>query len=143
VLKAANTTVKLEETRFTPNSIDGTLVIDWYGQQIVGYKVIQPDKITVIQSLRYQHNTYTDTANNNSTIANTYADTANNNSTITDTYTDTGSNADAKCNSVGSWRRWRRPPGGGGGAVNPSASPTPTPTSKPTPTATKNRSQRK
>jgi len=51
------------------------------------------------------------TANNNSTIANTYADTANNNSTITDTYTDTGSNADAKCNSVGSWRRWRRPPG--------------------------------
>jgi len=33
VLKAANTTVKLEETRFTPNSIDGTLVIDWYGNR--------------------------------------------------------------------------------------------------------------
>jgi len=94
VLKAANTTVKLEETRFTPNSIDGTLVIDWYGQQIVGYKVIQPDKITVISEPEVPTQTPTQTP------------------AVTPTQSATPSDPGGGGGGL---------PGGGGGAVNPSA----------------------
>ncbi|ABN54275.1 MAG TPA: Cell surface glycoprotein 2 [Hungateiclostridium thermocellum] len=138
VLKAANTTVKLEETRFTPNSIDGTLVIDWYGQQIVGYKVIQPDKITVISEPEVPTQTPTQTPPTTTAPSQTPTQTPptttapSQTPTQTPAVTPTQSATPSDPGGGGGGL-----PGGGGGAVNPSASPTPTPTSKPTPTATK------
>lgn len=48
VLKATDTTVKLEDGGAMPGSVEGTFAFDWYGNKLVGYDVIQPDKVTII-----------------------------------------------------------------------------------------------
>ncbi|ODM27875.1 hypothetical protein A7W90_17585 [Clostridium sp. Bc-iso-3] len=48
VLKATDTTVKLQDGGTMPGSIEGTYAFDWHGNTMEGYRVIQPSKISVI-----------------------------------------------------------------------------------------------
>jgi len=48
-LKAASsTTIKFEETLSMPGSIEGTMIFDWNGDNVLGYQVIQAGAVSIL-----------------------------------------------------------------------------------------------
>jgi len=47
VLKAAYTEIALENALGSPNTVNGTMIFDWYSKQVKGYKVISRPVITI------------------------------------------------------------------------------------------------